>query len=344
MPRLQQTEPPPLRVLRSIPFVTGLQYTPGATARLTLRTPSTRSRHPVISNRSLLTRAEAALLLNWSQQLDPAAPGKPVLLARHVSRPVANLLIEAGMNFADDSGNVHLRLGDHYNWTVLGNPAPSLPHGKRPVSAAQLQLLFSFASTPESLHWSVRQLEALSGVSKSRAASARAEMAANGLLARRGERFLLGPHQRITDNLLLGYSQILRPRLLIGTFRPPDKTTSAFLERLREAPPPGIRFALTGAPAADRLQHLYHSPDAALFVSAPAEAAARQLRLLPDRNGPVSLLSAFGDLVFWQPHDGLTLAPPWLIYAELLASNDPRSREAAAALHRQFLSTPHAHH
>jgi hypothetical protein len=32
------------------------------------------------------------------------------------------------------------------------------------------------------------------------------------------------------------------------------------------------------------------------------------------------------------------LAPPWLVYAELLSGNDPRAHEAARELRREFLA------
>jgi hypothetical protein len=63
----------------------------------------------------------------------------------------------------------------------------------------------------------------------------------------------------------------------------------------------------------------------------------RALRLLPDRTGPVVLLKPFGAMVYWKEFDGRMVAPPWLVYAELLTSDDPRAREAAEELRRGFL-------
>jgi hypothetical protein len=73
-------------------------------------------------------------------------------------------------------------------------------------------------------------------------------------------------------------------------------------------------------------------------VEPPSRRDAQDLRLLPDRDGYVALLRAFGELVFWQERDHHMLAPPLLIYAELLSSSDPRAHEAAAELRKQFLT------
>jgi hypothetical protein len=65
---------------------------------------------------------------------------------------------------------------------------------------------------------------------------------------------------------------------------------------------------------------------------------AQRLRLLPDPDGPITVLNAFGETVFWEERGPHTIAPPWLIYAELLRSSDARAHEAAAELRREFLA------
>ena len=73
------------------------------------------------------------------------------------------------------------------------------------------------------------------------------------------------------------------------------------------------------------------------FFDGDVNAAVKTLRLLPDRDGPVTLLSAFGQLVFWEVRDGVSLAHPWLIYAELVSDPNPRAHEAAAELRNELL-------
>jgi len=85
------------------------------------------------------------------------------------------------------------------------------------------------------------------------------------------------------------------------------------------------------------MQHLYHRPEVPLFLNLETPALQRALRLLPDRDGPVVLLKPFGKVVYWRQFDGRMVAPPWLVYAELLVSGDPRAREAAEELRREFL-------
>jgi len=154
----------------------------------------------------------------------------------------------------------------------------------------------------------------------------------------KGKEYQLGAKDLLAERLTSGYVQVLRPKLVIGRFRFSEKTAELFLMRLKSNRYPGIRCALTGGSAAIHLQNFYRAPEVSMFIEPAHRRMAQELRLLPDREGPVTLLRAFGEVVFWEEHEGYILAPPWLIYAELLASDDSRAHEAAREFRRQLLA------
>ena len=151
-------------------------------------------------------------------------------------------------------------------------------------------------------------------------------MIAEGLLTRAGKPYHPGPMSLLAGRLVLGYAQVLRPKLMLGRFRPPEKTAESFLDRLRRKVPPDVQYSLNGGPAVT------------LFLKPSTRAIARQLPLLPDRDGPVTILSAFGGVVFWDEREDHKLAPPWLIYAALMTGKDPRDHEAAQEFRAKFLA------
>jgi hypothetical protein len=326
--------------LRLVPFVRDFKYTGlreerdrGYDGKLNITTPHGQFELLVEAKRSYLSRSSVDPLLAWLNHLRMDQKQGVILLARHIPRQAAEALIEANVNFVDDAGNVHLELGDAYNWTAIGSPAPEPASERRPPSPAQLQLLFQFVTYPESVNWQVRPLGLAAGISKSMAAQARRQMITEGLLTRAGK---LGPIDLLAERLILGYAQVLRPKLILGRFRPQETTTESFLSRLRKELPVG--YALSGGAAADLLQHFYRGPEITFFLPLSNRAITQQLRLLPDREGSVTILRAFSDLVFWEEREHHMLAPPWLIYAELLNSNDPRAQEAAKEFRRKFLA------
>jgi hypothetical protein len=316
--------------IRAVPFVRHLrliQAKPGdrnPICLLEITTPRGKHRLPLIVKRSYLDRSTVN-----------AGNGEPLLLAPYLAVPTAKSFIDAGISFADEVGNIHLALGDEYNWTVIGEHKPPKPPESERMTPAAVQLLFQFATNPESANWTVRDLAAAVGLSKSKVAELRLQFAHKGIFsAKKGETFP-GVTRELGDRLISGYSQILRPKLVLGRYRYREPTVDRFVARLsHEAAAQKIPYALTGGPAADAMQHFYRGSEVPVFLDVKWH---RSLHLLPDRTGPVVLLKPFGSLVYWREFDGKMAAPPWMVYAELLTANDPRAREAAEELRREFL-------
>jgi hypothetical protein len=264
---------------------------------------------------------------------------KPFLLfARYVPGPTGERLIDARVNFLDLAGNIHLDLEPHYHWTVLGRRERLRSNQTTRQTPATLQVLFTFVAHPESAEWTVRKLASVAGVSKSKAASARRQVVSEGAFRDVEGKYRSTHPEELTDRLLGGYRQVLRPHILIGRYRPPDRDTGRFIQRLRSVfKSEELRYALTGGPAAFELQRFYRGPHAPIFVENVDRPLLTKLRLLPDQRGPVTLLRAFGDLVFWQVRGKVPLADPWLIYAELMREPHPRAHEAAEVLRKEFL-------
>jgi hypothetical protein len=353
MPLSQKEIEAPLAHLRSLPFVQDLGFFPagngpdrGTDAMLELTTPRGRYRFSVEVKRSYLSQSLVNAIL--SRPPAPAQDTPPgnrrrkseqiyprLVLARYIPAAVGERFVNAGISFADEPGNIHLRLGSEYNWTVLGKrEPPKLPEAHR-TTPATIQLLFQFAIDPKSASWTVRDLARAAGIGKTKVAQLRQQFLRERLLRGKSE-FRVTPD--ISDRLVSGYSRILRPKLLMGRYRYPESSADEFIARLYEVVNvQKVRYALTGGPAAEAMQHFYHGSDVPLFLDLQGSTIQRALRLLPDRTGPLNLLKPFGELVYWQEFDGKMVAPPWLVYAELLASEDPRAREAAEELRRGFL-------
>jgi hypothetical protein len=265
--------------------------------------------------------------------------GCPTLVfARYVPLPTAEQFLEAGVNFVDLAGNLHLVLGNQYERTIMGHVEPRKAQERQRITAAQLQVLFLFATQPESVAWPVREIGTQAGVGKSKAASVRSELIASGLITKaHPNRFR--PTKATEELLVSGYSQVLRPKLVIGRFRAPERDLADFLKRLPHAfEGSSWRYALSGGPAAEALQHFYRGAELPLFVSDDGAELRQRLRLLPDRSGPITLLRAFGELLFWRQASSWMVAPPWLVYSELMNADDPRAHEAALELRREFLT------
>lgn len=89
---------------------------------------------------------------------------------------------------------------------------------------------FALAAQPESADWTVRRLADVSGVSKSNSAKIRQQLLAEGLLGPGKEGLAIRDSKELEQQLLRGYEQVLRPKILVDRFRAQESIQKLLLE------------------------------------------------------------------------------------------------------------------
>ena len=140
---------------------------------------------------------------------------------------------------------------------------------------------------------------------------------------------------RLLDEWAANYPVKLRPKLHARHFQAPDPNW------WQNAKPVEMHAWWSGEIAADRMtgmlkpatQTLYVAPDAA--QSSIRTLVARH-RLRPDPQGTIEILDAFWNL----PRHGQQpdLAPPALVFADLMASLDSRNLEVAKTIREKAIA------
>jgi hypothetical protein len=343
MPR-PATLAPYLDRLRRLPFLwdvvvrtTRRSGDGGATATLALRTSRRTIALPLDVRQAFLDRVTTNALLAKQAALRRRRQPPLLLFARYIPRETGERFAKAGVNFVDAVGNIHLSLGDEYHGLTLGRTAPRAPVARRPAPAF-VQLCFLLLAEPPAAAWPVRRLAVEAGIGKTAAASGLQRLKVRGLLSTGpgGTRRLADP-RRLAEQFVRGYATVLRPHLEIGRYRGPERDPHAALRWMAERAGHRAQWALTGTPAAYVLDRFYLGGDLPLFVNDFGPDIQRALRLVPDRAGPVPVLRAFGRRWRWREARGLPLAHPWLVYAELLSTEEPRALEAAEQFHERYL-------
>lgn len=264
-----------------------------------------------------------------------------VLVTPHIPRQMGERLATQGINFVDCAGNVHLRL-PHHTILILGKPAPRAHARRRPrtaVTAAWMRIAYAFLAQPEQ-PWTTRTLHKATGVAIGHAAEMVAGLRTEGLVrraAKRGRQLTLDP-RRLAHLWVEEYGAALRPHLVLGTYAPLRGDLEALVERMKaweQAPGP---WALTGTWGAYQLVRFYTGDRLALFVEPPAHGWVQALGIVPDDRGPVTLLAPVAPLQ-WEDTTTplLPVAPPLLVYADLLYIGEERARQQAQLLARAHL-------
>jgi hypothetical protein len=257
----------------------------------------------------------------------------PLLVAAPYVNPQAAERARAiGLAFVDTAGNVHLR-GPGLVVFVAGRRAPATarpPRHARGFTAAGLRVVFALLLRPRLAALPYREIAAATGVALGTVAAVLDDLARRGHLAPGGdeERRLLAP-RRLAEEWTLLYPTRLRPTLLLGRFTAADP---AWWEK---APLDPARAVWGGDVAAARLTRQLVPARQTLYIWGAPDEVLLANRLRPDARGPVELLRAF-----WQPLDtpeAADVAPPLLVYADLMATGDPRAIEVAEVVRARYL-------
>ena len=286
--------------------------------------------------RNFLDKAMAnAMIIHQRENLK--THGRPlVLFAPYIPQPTGELLADAGLNFVDEVGNVHLNLDDRYHVLKLGRRRATKIVGEQRAGAAMQQVIYVLLVEPQAVTWPVRTLAQKAGVGKTAAADVRQRLEAEGML-RRGAKPRI-EKKKLIDQFLGGYTQVLRPHLLTGRFRAQEREPEKFVDQVEAIfKQDRIQWALTGGAAANEMDRFYRGQTTTFYAEEFTTEHQLKLHLVPDPRGPITILRMFGDLITWKD-DPLPVANPLLVYAELLAKGDPRELEAAEMIRGKYLA------
>lgn len=237
------------------------------------------------------------------------------------------------IDYLDEAGNCHIDAGQRFFISVEGRREPLESIKRAPSRSAGQQLLFVLAAKPEALDLPIRELAQLAGAGKSAAAEMLSRLTEEGILgATRSGRKILRPGL-ILERWVSAYPDVRR-RWLQGRYRAQDSRVEELEERMLEALP-ADGWAWGGTAAAMRLVRHYRGPETVVYLRESAPDLPKRLRIVPDREGPISVLVTPPPLAY--ESRVAHVAHPLLVYSELLSSGDERAMDAATKIRDRFL-------
>lgn len=256
--------------------------------------------------------------------------GTPLLVADHVTPPLADALRARGIEFIDAAGNAFLNQPSVFVFVKGQRPAEEelvLEHG-RAFQPTGLQVLFALLARPELVDRPYREIAPAAGVAHGTVGWVMAELPGLGYVAKVGGRRRLINGDRLLDRWTEAYARTLRPRLLLGRFR----GDMAALHARTGQWPDGLLIG--GELAAARVTRHLRPGTATFYTQAIDPKVLLKLVLKADAEGNVDFRRRF-----WAfPGEEAQLAPTLLIYADLLAIGDARCLETAQLLRGQLLA------
>jgi hypothetical protein len=292
---------------------------PRAGAAIGLRFGGREVRFDVEVKRGLRPATLGAVLHDLRRHKTP-----PLLVADHVTPPLAEALRAEAVEFIDTAGNAFLNRPPLLVFVKGQRPTRERPAAERhrAFQPTGLQVLFALLARPDLVARPYREIAANAGVAHGTVGWVMAELPALGYVADvRGRRRLING-ERLLGQWTEAYARTLRPRLLLGRFRGELDGLDARAARWKED------LLVGGEPAAARLTRHLRPGTATLYAKAVDPKVVLGLTLRADAEGNVDFRRRFWTFPGEEP--GLT--PTLLVYADLLAIGDARCLEAAQLL------------
>ena len=257
----------------------------------------------------------------------------PILLTRYVNPKMAIRLREDELEFVDAAGNMFIHGRGIFLW-VTGNRGPrTRPRPTRAFTTTGLKLTFVLLKDQEAANWPYRKLCEAAGVALGNVGWVLGDLEAQGILKRIGpKRRAIRDVNQLREKWETGYAERLRHKLYQGTFGLGKAgPIEELANRVRDAELEN-RVYIGGDLGAAHLTGVTRPATAAIHTDLGRADLTRGLRIVPERAGNITVFDTFGTMNAGPRADGLALADPLLVRAELLVHGDDRLDEMADRL------------
>jgi hypothetical protein len=267
-----------------------------------------------------------------------------LLVAPRVTAELAEKCRELDLQFIDTAGNAYLHgpglfvLVKGQRFTEGEDIHLAEQQGKRAGTATNLRVFFALLCKPELLNAPYRDIKQAAGVALGTVGWVFFDLNARGYITGgkgKADRVLL-ERLRLVQEWVTNYPIKLRPKLNPRRFRAPKTDWWKEVDITKYGAQWGAEIA------AEKLTAYLRSH--ALTIYLHKEQGQKNLtrmvaehKLRADPQGDIEILDAFWDFEDEKPMP--ETVPPLLVYADLIATLDPRNLEAAKLIHERYLAT-----
>ena len=273
-----------------------------------------------------LRPATLGATLHQLERLDQPA----LLVADHVTPPMAETLKAHGVAFLDAAGNAYVNQPPVLVWVKGERPQHHQPAARDTGRAFQpggLKVVFALLCHPEWAARPYRDIARHAGVAHGTVGGVMADLQQLRFIAEvDGTRRLMQP-ERLLRQWAEGFVRTLRPKLLLGRYgADPGR-------KWEDLTPRDYGVLIGGELAAAKLTRNLRPGTITLYGDKVPARLLLEFRLRPDGDGTVELVKRFWA---FEPDDE-ELVPLPLIYADLLITGDARCLETADLVYERIL-------
>jgi hypothetical protein len=303
--------------------------------------------------KSDVTRDTIDGVIQYFGSLQQRLPGKTraLLITHQLSDQMVDRLVEKEIEFVDATGNIYLN--SPRNYVLVRRPTHRETRSpSTEITSSTIQLMYLLLRDPGGLRDDCveQKLAGLADMAVTTIQKHLTRLVDLGYLQRKRKGYKIVDYLKLFERWELGYAEVLRSELLIGTFSykaGKAKTLADLQDRLVIM---GQENCLVGGELmAGKLVGDFKSPYATLYLrenSKTADAATDLLRfklqlglgMVPNPMGEITILRQFNHANAWSEGQLPSMANPLLIHAELNLSHDARVKTVARRLFEQYIA------
>ncbi|MGI4826609.1 MAG: type IV toxin-antitoxin system AbiEi family antitoxin [Janthinobacterium lividum] len=274
-------------------------------------------------------------LAQIKEQLDRAIRGDfegylPLLIAPFLTETMADECKRLNLPFVDTAGNLFLRTETTLLF-ITGRPRPD-HHGRRinqATNPAGMKLTFALLCKPDLVAQPYRRIAAVAQVALGTVGPVLDDLEIRGFLRRNPTKTArLQRKEELLQDWVVQYPGTLRAKLNRRRY-------TADRERLLALNLESLNAYWGGEPAADFLTGYLKPEKFTMYVRNPVREVLIQGRMRLDPEGNIDILDAFWNTEL--DYNNARLAPPIIVYADLMMTGDPRNLETAKLVYDRYL-------
>ena len=253
----------------------------------------------------------------------------PLLVAPYMTEAMAEECRRIDLPFADTAGNLFVRT-DTMLLCIVGRRRPHhLERSQKGLTPAGMKVIFALLCRPELAGTGYRQIAAAAQVALGAVGPVLQDLERRGFLHRQGKGTIaLERAEELLHEWVVEYPAILRPKLRGRHYKADRNRVLGLNLKL-------LRAYWGGEVAAERLTGYLKPENLLVYTRGEVKDILIQGRMRLAAEGGVEVLNAF-----WNPELDRTdtpLAPPLLVYADLVMTGDSRNIEMAKLVYDKLL-------
>lgn len=254
---------------------------------------------------------------------------KLLLVCDYVTPKAAEILREKNVSYFDCAGNAYLNEPGLFVY-ITGQRRPGQKLERQSLfSAAGTKLTFALLRAPDLVDRDYRTIERQSNVPRSTIGRLITKMDQDGYVILRNKVRHLKRKKELFARWCVAYNEILRPKLNPVRFRSTKYSGRWWNEiDIRE-----FNAVWGGETGGAKLTRHLKPQRATIYADTLLPKLQLKYGLIRDKNGELEILKRF-----WKPDDRGEIAPPLVVYADLIATADERNLETAKLIYDECLA------